>query len=487
PCIDAADGDAAPTIDISGSGRIDVSYVENIGTGDPNYTDIGAYESPTTWFVDVDASAGNGDGTSWGDAFTDLKDALNDADDGDEIWVAEGTYKPDDVNDDRSISFELTAGVGVYGGFVGTEEGRHQRNWAVYTTILSGDIGTTYDMNDNSYHVVKGASNAILDGFWITRGNADGSSPDNSGGGMYNSQASTVMNCFFSDNLAAVSGGGIYNTAGASIINCVFSDNSANYGGGIFNFGSGVEITNCTLSGNEATTNGGGMGSSTYSPTVTNCIFWGDTPDEIYNYNSNSTFSYCDIQGCGGSSSWDPNFGTDLGGNIDSDPCFVDINNPAGADGVFLTWDDGLRLDGNSLCIDAADGDSAHLQDILGLNRIDVNGVDHNGVGGPDYVDMGAYESYSGLDSDSDGMPDDYEIIHGLDLTDSNDANEDLDSDDLSNLLEYQIGTWAGYEDTDRDGMDDGWEHTYALDPLDDSDVSQDADNDGLNNLDEYT
>ncbi|NIP55437.1 MAG: hypothetical protein GWN94_24155, partial [Phycisphaerae bacterium] len=436
PCIDAADGDAAPATDICDSGRIDISYINNTGTGDPNYADIGAYESVEVWFVDIDA-AGNNDGTSWTDAYTDLKDALSGASSGDEIWVAEGTYKPDDVNDDRSISFELTEGAGVYGGFAGTEVSRQQRNWTVYTTILSGDIGTLNDMNDNSYHVVKGASNAVFDGFWITRGNADGSYPDSLGGGMYNCPASTVKNCIFSDN-DAVAGGGIYNDDGASVINCVFSNNFASYyGGGVYNDGQGIEVTNCTFSGNVATIEGGAMGSQYGNPKVTNCIFWGDMSEEIYNYNNASPFfSYCNIQGSGGSSGWDPNFGTDGGGNIDSDPCFIDINNPAGADGAFLTWDDGLRLDTNSLCIDAADGDFAPLQDILRLNRIDVNGVDHNGVGGPDYVDIGAYESYNGLDSDSDGMPDDYEIIHGLDLTDSNDASEDLDNDELSNLLE---------------------------------------------------
>jgi hypothetical protein len=44
PCIDAGDGDAAPTNDYLGQARVDDPTVTNTGTGTPAYTDIGAYE-----------------------------------------------------------------------------------------------------------------------------------------------------------------------------------------------------------------------------------------------------------------------------------------------------------------------------------------------------------------------------------------------------------------------------------------------------------
>ena len=46
------------------------------------------------FFVDDNATEG-GDGTLWVNAYKYLQDALSVVSDGDEIWVAEGTYKPD--------------------------------------------------------------------------------------------------------------------------------------------------------------------------------------------------------------------------------------------------------------------------------------------------------------------------------------------------------------------------------------------------------
>jgi hypothetical protein len=43
-CRDAADGDAAPTMDILGNARYDVTTVTDTGTGTPTYADMGAYE-----------------------------------------------------------------------------------------------------------------------------------------------------------------------------------------------------------------------------------------------------------------------------------------------------------------------------------------------------------------------------------------------------------------------------------------------------------
>ena len=151
-----------------------------------------------TIYVDADASPG-GDGASWGTAYKYLQDALAAAVDGNDIWVAEGTYKP---GPSRSHSFQMKNGVGIYGGFAGDEDpcsfDLADRDFTTNETILSGDIGVVGNNADNSYHVIYNQqgttldSSAVLDGFTITAGNADGSYPEYYGGGMYNYGASNL-------------------------------------------------------------------------------------------------------------------------------------------------------------------------------------------------------------------------------------------------------------------------------------------------------
>ena len=136
-------------------------------------------------YVKADATGAN-NGSSWADAFTDLQLALVGAVPGDEIWVTSGTYAPAGPKGDRIATFQLVSGVGIYGGFSGTETERHQRNSAANVTVLSGDLNSddltvaaAADLaneptrSDNSFHVVTatGADDmAVLDGFIVTGG-----------------------------------------------------------------------------------------------------------------------------------------------------------------------------------------------------------------------------------------------------------------------------------------------------------------------------
>jgi hypothetical protein len=128
-------------------------------------------------YVDEDAPA-YPDGKSWTTAYRSLRDALaqSNADTTVQaIWIAEGVY-PVTTSADRSLSFSITRDVAVYGGFAGTEELLAQRDIALHPVVLSGEIGDTSMLADNSWHVVTishTADTVRLDGLTITGGYAD--------------------------------------------------------------------------------------------------------------------------------------------------------------------------------------------------------------------------------------------------------------------------------------------------------------------------
>jgi len=229
------------------------------------------------------------------------------------------------------------------------------------------------------------------------------------GGGMYNWDSSpTLTNVTFSDNAAANSGGGMHNWEGSNptLINITFNNNSAADGGGMFNWnGSSPTLINVTFNGNSAGVDGGGMfnhsgsnplltnvsfsdnaatnGGGMYnlwgsSPMLTNVILWGNTAPNganLYNYDIDSApqISHSDIQGCGGSGSWNSACGADGGANIEADPLFVDAANGD------------LRLQDASPVINA--GNNAALPPGI------LTDLDGNPRFVRAFVDMGAYEN----------------------------------------------------------------------------------------------
>lgn len=190
----------------------------------------------TRYYVNVNAT-GNGTGSSWANAFTDLQTALSSSFFGDEIWVASGVYKPT-TSTTRSVSFVLKDGVNIYGSFAGTETSISQRDIANNLSTLSGDIGQLGHAPDNSYHVLKGnnlSSNIEVNGFRIVSGYSN-----STGGGLEienNLNGNLLLkNCYFYNNRAYNYAGGIYlYSANLTIENCEFINNDASTGGAIYN------------------------------------------------------------------------------------------------------------------------------------------------------------------------------------------------------------------------------------------------------------
>ena len=329
-------------------------------------------------------ASGNNDGSSWSDAYSDLQSALDNASKGDSIWIASGTYNPSkdktgnaSPTDNRTKTFQLVDSVFLYGGFAGGESSFSSRDWETNEAILSGDLGTVDDTSDNCYNVVRGIDNAILDGFTITCGNANGptSIETDMGGGILNNSISNFkcQNCFLKNNYA-VSGGGVANySCSDSIIfsnckfiadtaedaggignwdtkvyfeDCLFANNyssgSNSYGAAIYNWGGGStsEIINCTVYSNSTSNSGGAIHNRGVTSTVKNSILWENGADDIVNTNPGSgcnvTYNCVEQSGYSGSN-----------GNISVNPLLIKI------EGVY-------KLEWSSPCIDAGDPDSQY-------------------------------------------------------------------------------------------------------------------------------
>ncbi len=400
----------------------------------------------TIIYVRASAAPG-GDGASWATAFNDVQVALSAAMPDAQIWVAQGTYRAAPPDGDRALSFALKNGVGLYGGFAGSETTLAERNPALHTTTLSGDLnsndsGDFVGNGENSYHVVTGHgcdATARIDGFTITGGNANGSeaSANNLGGGLHALAGSpTLANCVLRENYALNHGAGGYANSGSpTFLTCTVQGNTAaDDGGGLAFELSSPKVFNCSILGNHAE-DGGGIVYSMSDPLIVNCRIIGNAASHQCGgvfcdaSGSNGAIVNCTIAGNSASSAagilclatspairnsivWGNSPGGLSGsgtpvisysdvqdpvpgiGNLQVDPLFVDLD---GADDVIGTIDDNARLILNSPCVNTGDNagiapDAADLDGDSDTNEAVPFDLDSQPRVSGRAVDMGAFE-----------------------------------------------------------------------------------------------
>ena len=220
-------------------------------------------------YVKADA-AGNNDGTSWADAYTNLGTAIDNAAPGAEIWVASGTYKVMEMPAQKDTAFFITRGMSIYGGFAGTETDRSEADPANNTTTLTADVNGddmmgNFDANriDNTTRIffvdtMEMGESFVLDGF-----NLMGATPD---------FTDTMPDGSLNDGL----GGAMLATGLVKVSNCNFTNNYAGRGGGAFMLGARAadsEFSDCTFTGNRAIISGGGLRADATFTNLIGCSF----------------------------------------------------------------------------------------------------------------------------------------------------------------------------------------------------------------------
>ena len=264
-------------------------------------------------YVNKSAPSG-GDGTSWENAFQFIHDALNftESGRGDEVWIAKGTYYPDEgsgiTNNETTDAnaFYLKDAVSIYGGFSGVETNINERDLSLNKTIISGSVSTNEDLtsvpadiyNLNSPSIYSRLYSDViflydrdltLDGLVIKNAFSEYNN-------IFRRNSSDtaivqVRNCDFlyiysiSGNLFGSATSGTYKNCNFSFINlgtlfdfetkatdCVFNNNTFLYSLSYMeNIAS--DFTNCVFAYNNADSLFSGSGSG-QSVNTTNCIFY---------------------------------------------------------------------------------------------------------------------------------------------------------------------------------------------------------------------
>ncbi|MFM2092492.1 MAG: hypothetical protein RLZZ127_2981, partial [Planctomycetota bacterium] len=355
-------------------------------------------------------SGATGGGLSWADAMGDLRIALERTQPGDQVWVAEGVYTPDPSN--RGRYFQPSSDVTILGGFPASgDPGMAQRDPRARPTILSGNIGDTGSGADDSYYVMYlyYDQQVVIDGFILESAaytnfyayGCNGLAVTNcvvrgargqggQGGGLHVSYGSAALSgLLVTANTSTSNGGGaaFYGVNGR-LDNSVFVGNAltsaAGSGAGIYLNGSGLDARHLTIAGNTIPGGAAGQGGGLYAiggAVIADSILCANLPDQAGPLTGTGN---ADLAGSlieGGLPTSFAGAGTASGAAQ-----FTDVLAPAGADGRFLTADDGWSL-----------------------APTDTLAADQASAGGPDadiartprpqggFADRGAYERATGV------------------------------------------------------------------------------------------
>ena len=371
--------------------------------------------SATVRYVDLNSVNPIAPYTDWSTAATNINDAIDAADPGDQILVTNGVY----ATGGRTVNGSpLTNRVAV------NKPLTVQSVNGPSVTIIEGYQlpGTTN--GDGAVRCVYLTTNSVLAGFTLTNGATLESGPSETigGGVLCESGSSLVSDCLFVGNAAVGNGGGAW---GGSFKRCRFVNNTSfSFGGGLQLIADGMaancliisnsafiaggvnngRLTNCTVCFNSSIT--GTAGASSVSQAANCIIYYNSAQSPGANVNVSGFFSGC----CTVPTLDSPVPLFSPGVSFTNAPMFMD---PAAGD---------FRLQSSSPCINSGfNGYAPESVDLEGNPRI---------IGG--YVDVGAYENTT----PSTALPAMWLVQFGLPADGSADY-VDSDGDGMNNWSEW--------------------------------------------------
>ena len=205
-------------------------------------------------YVKWDANGLN-NGSSWKDAYRNLQDAISNAQSREQIWVAEGTYRPQYDEADPRSAFHIGKGLSLYGGFVGTETDRRQRDPNAPPTIIRRCA------RGRIKHMIAAHGPFGLDGFTLSRDPNDRVTEPQPPPALVCAPfladvgGVLIKNCIFR-NLIGSKGSALHAARWSHIrfIGCQFINNEAHSGGGVMYLDhcEQVYLEQCVFSGNKS-------------------------------------------------------------------------------------------------------------------------------------------------------------------------------------------------------------------------------------------
>lgn len=205
---------ASQTVDVTNDDAYQPSNIANFNYTIPAASLVVFEFREKAMLVSPDGDDQN-DGATWATAKATVQGAINAASSGYEVWVKQGTYNE---------NIEMKNGVSLYGGFLGNEAVRSQRDAVNNATVLDGGYSGSVVTVPSSV-----TSGTVLDGFTVTNGYGL------YGGGVYAQGSATISNNVITWNTGDSAGGGIACSDGTQcvITGNLIQFNSAYSGGGI--------------------------------------------------------------------------------------------------------------------------------------------------------------------------------------------------------------------------------------------------------------